>query len=76
MLRIAAKARLDVKVGDLYKRRNAECGSEHLTHRACQRRISTLLHALRRYPTCAAAGAVPKPFSTPAEPLYTFSTGC
>jgi hypothetical protein len=27
-----------------------------------------LLHALRRYPTCAAASAVPKPFSTRAEP--------
>jgi len=76
MLRIVIKTHLAVKVGTLYKRRNAERGSEHLTHRACQRRVSALLHALRRYPTCAAASAVPKPFSTRAEPPNTFSTGC
>jgi hypothetical protein len=76
MLRIAIKTHLDVKVGTLYKRRNAERGSEHLTHWACQRRDSALLHALRRYPTCAAASAVPNPFSARAEPPYTFSTGC
>ena len=76
MLRIAIKTRLAVKVGTLYKRRNAERGSEHLTHRACQRRVSALLHALRRYPTCAAASAVPKPFSTRAEHSNTISTGC
>ena len=76
MLRAAIKARLDVQVGHLYKRRNAERGSEHLTLRARQRRFSALLRALRRYPTCAAARAAPKPFSERAEPLTTFSTGC
>jgi hypothetical protein len=34
MLRIAIKTRLAVKVGTLCKRRNAERGSEQLTHRA------------------------------------------
>lgn len=38
MLRVAIKARLAVQVGYLYKRRNAERSSEHLTRRARQRR--------------------------------------
>jgi hypothetical protein len=76
MLRIAIKARLEVQVGHLYERRNAERGSEHLTRRARQRRASTLLRALRRVPPCAASRAAPKPFSQRAEPLTTFSTGC
>ena len=70
------KARLAVQVGHLYKRRNAERCSLHLTRRARQRRASTLLPALRRVPPCAAASAAPKPFSERAEPLTTYSTGC
>ena len=76
MLRTAIKTRLAVKVGTLYKRRNAERSSEHLTRRARQRRDSALLHTLRRCPTCAAACVAPNPFSERAEPLTTFSTGC
>jgi hypothetical protein len=76
MLRIAIKARLDVQVGHLYKRRNAERGSEHLTHGARQRGTSALLHALRRVPPCAASRAAPMPFSERAEPPNTHSTGC
>ena len=76
MLGIAFKARLDVQVGHLYKRRNAERGSERLTRRARQRRAPALLHALRRVPPCAAARAAPNSFSERAEPLTTYSTGC
>ena len=76
MLRISIKARLDVQVGHLYKSRNAERSSERLTRRARQRRISTLLHALRRVPPCATSRAAPKPTSGRAEPLTTSSTGC
>ena len=50
MLRTAIKTRLAVKVGTLYKRRNAERSPEHLTRRARQRGGSALLHALRRCP--------------------------
>jgi hypothetical protein len=76
MPRIAIKARLDVQVGHLYKRRNAERDSEHSTRRARQRKVSALLRALRRIPPCAASRAAPKLFSARAEPLTTFSTGC
>ena len=76
MLRIAIKTRLAVKVGTLYKRRNAERGSEHLTRRARQRKDSALLHTLRRCPTCAAVCAAPNLFSERAESLTTLSTGC
>jgi hypothetical protein len=76
MHRIAIKTRLAVQVGRLYKRRNAERDAVHFTRRARQRRLSALLHALRRCPTCAAACAAPKAFSERAEPLTTFSTGC
>ncbi len=84
MHRIAIKARLAVQDGHLYKRRNAEGGSVHVTGRARQRRASALLPALRRdvpengadyikrralvLRPCAAAGAAPKPFSERAEP--------
>ncbi len=44
----AIKARLAVQVGHLYKRRNAERGTVHVTRRARQRRASALLPALRR----------------------------
>ena len=74
MLRIAIKARLDVQVGHLYERRNAERSSEHVTRRACQGTVSALLHALRRVPPCAASCAVPKPFPERAE-LTTLSRG-
>ena len=75
MLRTAIKTRLDVQVGHLYKRRNVERSSEHLTRRARQRRVSALLHALRRVPPCAAARATLKPFSDRAGPAITLSTG-
>ena len=68
MLRIAIKARLAVQVGHLYKRRNAERSSEHLTRRARQRRDAALLHALRRGPPCAASCAAPNPFSGALSP--------
>ena len=76
MPRIAIKARLDVQVGHLYKRRNAERSSEHLTRRARQRRVSALLLDLRRVPPCAASCAALKPLSDRAGPATTFSTGC
>ena len=68
MLRMTIKMRLAVKVGTLYKRRNAGRHSEHLTQRARQRRDSALLHALRRVPPCAAPRAAPNPFSGALNP--------
>ena len=76
MLRTVVKAGLAVQVGHLYKRRNAERSSEHLTRRARPIRASALLHALRRVPPCAASRAAPKPLSRHAESTTTFSTGC
>ncbi len=76
MPRTAIKARLAVVGGTPCKRRNAERSFAHLTRRARQRKVSALLYALRRYPTCAAAYASPKPLSECAEPLTTISTGC
>ena len=75
MLNTAIKARLAVQVGRLYiyKRRRPKRGVEHVTRRARHRRVSTLLHALRRVPPCAAARAALKPFSDRAGPPITFS---
>lgn len=57
MHRTSIKARLAVQVGHLYKGRNADRSSVHLTRRARQRRDTALLQALRRDPPCAAACA-------------------
>ena len=76
MHRTAIKARLAVQVGHLYKRRNTERRSVHVTRRARQSRAAALLPALQRVPPCAAARVAPQPCSERAEPLTTFSTGC
>ena len=76
MLRIAIKARPDVRLRHLYERRNAERSSEHVTRKARRGRVSAVLHALGRFPPCAASCAVPKRFPERAEPQTTFSTGC
>ena len=76
MHQTAIKTRLDVQVGYLYERRNAERGLAHATHGARQRRASALLYAWRRVPPCAAASAAPKPFFVRAESQILFSTGC